>query len=177
MSTINNIFKARLLKLGNHLLTGTLGHERFDFCVWNAGKKKENGCGTSGCAIGECPIVFPESWIFARTSAFGHQVPALLEVVEDEQNHGQILTSVSSILRSACEFFDLSGAEASYLFVPDTFSNSRPLVLGKRRSLHGTEATREQVGARIIKFAEEKWPTQFDAHAPTTLAAGHGRTV
>ncbi len=61
-------YKNRLLMLAKHLEKGKLGHKIFDFSVFNA---HENGwtcdpptCGTRGCAIGECPILFPKEWEF-----------------------------------------------------------------------------------------------------------------
>lgn len=50
----------RLIKLAEHLETGKLGHKRFDFNVYN--NVSEPRCGTAGCAIGECPILFPSYW-------------------------------------------------------------------------------------------------------------------
>lgn len=49
--------KERLLKLAEHLEVGELGHEVFDFTVYG-------GCGFAGCALGECPTVFPDDWAF-----------------------------------------------------------------------------------------------------------------
>lgn len=54
----------RLLKLAEHLERGKLGHKTFDMGTLNSGPRDKKGCGTSGCAIGECPIVFPKYWRF-----------------------------------------------------------------------------------------------------------------
>jgi len=58
----------RLLILADHLLYGSLGHKVFDFNTYNTydnpfEKPLEGvprGCGTHGCAIGECPVIWPE---------------------------------------------------------------------------------------------------------------------
>lgn len=47
-------------------MEGKLGHKKFDFTSWNDGKAYK--CGYSGCAIGECPIVFPKAWHFDAES-------------------------------------------------------------------------------------------------------------
>ncbi len=49
--------KERLLALADHLERGKLGHEKFDFGCYN--NTDSNVCGTAGCGIGECPILFP----------------------------------------------------------------------------------------------------------------------
>lgn len=58
----------RLLKLAEHLESGKLGHERFDFSVVDEMKpgesRKANGCGTLGHTIGEMPIVWPDDFSF-----------------------------------------------------------------------------------------------------------------
>lgn len=58
---MNATQKKRLRKLADHLMHGKLGHKRFDFNEYNLPSEgfDEKGCGTAGCAIGECPIVFP----------------------------------------------------------------------------------------------------------------------
>jgi len=61
----------KLQKLADHLRRGKLGHTTFDFSCINDGEPaqvtidpktltiKASGCGTSGCAMGELPIIFP----------------------------------------------------------------------------------------------------------------------
>lgn len=53
----------RLLQLADHLEKGKLIHREFNFYYFNFGEEDETGCGTAGCAIGECPAIFPE-WKF-----------------------------------------------------------------------------------------------------------------
>ena len=55
----------RLLKLVAHLKAGRPGgHAQFDFGSWHVGVPADGHCGTLGCALGECPVVFPEDWDF-----------------------------------------------------------------------------------------------------------------
>lgn len=67
---MKSIHKNRLLKLAAHLEKGKLGHKVFAFAYINANARglelKRNGCGTMGCAIGECPIAFPNDWRFHK---------------------------------------------------------------------------------------------------------------
>lgn len=122
----------RLTKLANHLLSGKLGHKVFDFCGynWSFNEAGEDvipaGCGTHGCAIGECPIAFPKQWRYYR----GY--PVL---------RGDLLARHTK--ESGMEFFGLTFDEFCYLFTP------------MRRGLPGT-ATRKQVARHILKFVKSK---------------------
>lgn len=114
--------KQRLLKLAKHLESGKLGHKKFDYYVYNAGKYDKNGCGTIGCALGECPIIFKD-WIFESSTS----LPILKKKLFCEP------------LESAEEFFGLNWQEARFLFMPN--HNNLP-----------DNATRKQVVAHIRKF-------------------------
>lgn len=58
------LYKNRLLKLATHLEKGKLAHKKFDYTYFNSGKQNAEGCGTSGCAIGECPTIFRDwKWV------------------------------------------------------------------------------------------------------------------
>lgn len=46
----------RLEELAEHLEKGVLSHERFDISTFR------DECGTAGCALGECPTLWPEDW-------------------------------------------------------------------------------------------------------------------
>lgn len=52
------IGKQRLLQLAEHLKHGKLAHDRFDFGTIHS---VEN-CGSAGCALGELPTLWPESF-------------------------------------------------------------------------------------------------------------------
>lgn len=133
---MNKIGARRLLKLASHLRHGTLGHKKFDFGHWNVGTDDPSKCGTNGCALGECPIVFPRYWIFANPleyEGYAYYSEPLLR-------HGDKLDAIND----ARDFFNISWEDACMLFVPDTGEGSLP---GK--------ATRIQVAAHIEKFVKE----------------------
>lgn len=121
----------RLLKLAQHLETGKLGHDRFDFNYYNA----KFNCGTAGCAIGECPTVFPDDWILS-----GADLPIYREARYDCGLHG-------TVCESGMAFFEISRLVYEHLFIP----------LGQRAGQFGGEtltrsATKEQVAANIRAF-------------------------
>lgn len=117
--------KERLLILADHLENGVLGHEKFDIKNWNIRKISENGCGTAGCAIDECPIVFPEFWEFRLELAYN--LPKL---------KGEKL----GIIMSGEKFFEINEEEFDHLFMGYTYDISNP--------------TRYDVASRIKKFVE-----------------------
>lgn len=120
--------KERLLKLATHLEMGKLGHERFDFAQLN--NSDGPTCGTLGCAIGECPIAFPESWYFDR---YGE--PLLIDQTADDA------------FCDASDFFDIDSRARDHLFSPcDQYTK----VYGGI-DLDGS-ATKEQVAANIRAF-------------------------
>jgi hypothetical protein len=55
--------RKRLLRLADHLSLGKLHHDEFDFSHYSC-VPKYPGCGSSGCALGECPGLFSEYWWF-----------------------------------------------------------------------------------------------------------------
>ena len=93
-------YKNRLLKLAKHLESGKLHHKTFDLNTYH--------CGTRGCAIGECPKVWPKLWKFTR------DIPKY-----------KINTLATG---SAMEFFDISGCAFQYLFTPQCYLH----VIGKQ---------------------------------------------
>lgn len=126
--------RARLLKLADHLEHGTLMHRVFDFGVVNAfyatskGKHpKRNspeGCGTAGCALGECPAVWPRRWRFGKLE---------LEPIMEPFNDTWV---------SARKFFEISDMEARFLFMP-----------GVDSGLPET-ATKQEVARHIRRFVK-----------------------
>jgi hypothetical protein len=132
--------KERLLKLAEHLDKGKLGHKRFDFKTFNNdvapshAKKKAgkyigaHGCGTNGCAIGECPFAFPEHWSI------------------QEDGHTKLEGCYYGGFQGAMKFFDLDWDDTTFLFMPAY--NADELAEGKL----STRAGRHQVAAHIRKF-------------------------
>lgn len=55
---MNKLQRKRFEKLIKHLEVGELGVDKFDYSALYL----ETNCGTCGCALGECPTVFPEQW-------------------------------------------------------------------------------------------------------------------
>ena len=96
----------KLTTLANHLLHGKLGHEKFDFSNFNFTPHKmliSNECGTLGCALGECPIIWPDEWTFD-----GKHIVLMKEYLDYWDldapmiffwfNYGTSRTSISSII-------------------------------------------------------------------------------
>jgi hypothetical protein len=131
-------YKRRLLKLATHLESGKLGHERFKFSAYNSFPKNQDRgprCGTAGCAIGECPIVWPRRWRFGSGG-----YPCIVGC--DDQPRW-----------SGTEFFGLDLDEYNHLFVP---YNQNPCQFGGREL--GLNATRGQVAKGIREFVKIKFP-------------------
>lgn len=136
------IHRKRLEKLAEHLEKGNLGHKKFDFSTFNLGPRGQhtgptvsNRCGFSGCALGECPIAFPDDWKFdlwgdpALAGGHDYQMP----------------------IACSRSFFGISETEAKHLFVPE-YQN--PAILGGKHL--GNGATRYQVAANIRAFLKIK---------------------
>lgn len=147
-----------LLQLAQHLETGTLGHAVFDFHIFNSNTSKEyspdgrayrvpserepgdgprNVCCTNGCAIGECPIVFPDAWHFDSTGQ-----PSLRSF-----DATKVIGWSLHPVHNAADFFGISNADAKFLFMP--VNDYHPLdTVGRLPN----NATKEQVAARIRAY-------------------------
>lgn len=128
------MFRKRLLKLIVHLEHGKLGHRVFDFGTWNSGEKV-NHCRTNGCAIGECPVIFPKHWSFRSfgTSDWTRDRPVL---------RGKRFASLMEndySLESAAIFFGVDYDTAGRMFTPEL-----------SRLSHG--AKRKTVAKHLRKF-------------------------
>ena len=122
--------KRRLLKLAAHLETGKLGHEVFDFSTYNGRYSIGPHCRTRGCAIGECPIVWPFYWRFSRRGQPCNRL--------GQETLTEIYTE---------HFFSLRNYDEEYgLFAPGDDStpwNTRRLT---------RSATKEQVAAGVRRY-------------------------
>lgn len=120
----------RLLKLADHLENGKLGHDRFDFGIYNY----QENCGSSGCALGECPTLFPEDWMFVSGV-----YPQLISLTRRK----------ASPRRDAKIYFDISEGAAGHLFYPDEQNTKK---------YGGADleffATKEQVASNIREFVK-----------------------
>ena len=131
--------KEGLLLLADHLDYGKLGHEKFDFRQYNnvVGPK----CGTAGCAIGECPIVWPYYWEWSNNG-----LPVLngSDRVSIPRNINK-----NGVIFHVMRWFDINLEQSNYLFVPDS----------GQCYIHGSvlppTATRYEVAAHIRKFVIE----------------------
>lgn len=124
----------RLETLAQHLETGVLGHERFDFDHFNDGANRPNECGTSGCAIGECPVIWPGEW------EFGGGLPLLRGV----RPHA------SNVDSSTKKWFGLDQDMCDHLFYPE--HQKLDMYGGKDLDEY---ATRYEVAANIRAFIEK----------------------
>lgn len=127
--------KERLLQLAEHLEKGQLGHKYFSFSVWNSDDWEDGAdtkCGTTGCAIGECPFIWPDDWKF-------------------DTDGEPVLTGKIGVHDSVLDWFNLSVPEARHLFIPDAQSE----ILYGGRNLTG-DATKYEVAANIRAFIEKK---------------------
>ena len=135
----------RLLILAAHLEFGMLGHEVFDFKVFNQNINnkpvKVGECGTKGCALGECPIIWPEYWKFKYA-------PVLKNLNFDADDH-------RATIQSAVSFFDITIYEVEVLFLP--IHTLFPLEIGgKKIGLPKLSASRYEVAKHIKRFVELK---------------------
>lgn len=145
----------RLETLANHLMSGKLGHKEFRFSTANRfedGRTIPYSCGTSGCAIGECPIVFPRYWKFSEDGD-----PVLRKVLSGEveiQSFDACMYLESSwqdVQTSIVEFFGITPEEAMHLFTPH--QQNTALYGGKYAD---SEAPRKLVARNILAFIKIK---------------------
>ncbi len=118
-----------LLELADHLEFGKLGHKKFDFSTYNDTTSRK--CGTAGCALGECPILFPYDWTWGMSG-----------------NPFLVFGSKVSPHHDAQRFFDINCAECDFLFHPDMTIQYKICPLP-------ANATRLQVALHIRKFVRE----------------------
>lgn len=133
--TITATGRERLAALERHLRTGTLGHVRFNFGVYNGGPiDPATRCGTLGCALGEMPFVDPARWSF-----------------DEEYLHPVMDGDADADPKAAAvRYFGLGGdglAAVHHLFFPDS---QTPKNFGGRRL--DRSATRFDVADNIAAF-------------------------
>ena len=127
----------RLRILADHLLNGKLGHKVFDFSTYNEGENSENECGTNGCAIGECPIAFPDDWMWAK------RLPVLKRIVESQTGDFYFRN-----YESGMEFFNISHSQYNHLFMPEA---QEAKYGGKSLCDY---STKEEVAKNILTFCD-----------------------
>ena len=127
-----------LLRLAEHLEKDALGHAQFDFGCFNDGNKDKRyyqkerlqNCRTLGCALGECPFVFPQ-WYFKAEDGY-----------PSYRGYGP--------WTSAEHFFKITMEEVLHLFCPYKQEPERygGVVLGQ------TETTSKDVARNIRAFCD-----------------------
>ena len=116
------IHRDRLLRLAEHLERGRLSHEKFDY------RYVHSCCGTSGCAIGEMPAIWPDRFYMRPYSTNYHTV----------YNQNGLHT-----YEAAAQFFAIPVEESRFLFS----SNYNNL---------DSCASKEEVAAHIRSFVTKK---------------------
>lgn len=129
---------ARLEQLVKHLEAGcTGGHKEFDFSLINewADFEPVNTCGTSGCAMGEFPIVWPDEFRFNEDGI------RLIDDPLDDDEWGQV-----------SRWLNLNDMETVHLFLPCSQQQQK---YGGWYDM-GSTATRHEVAANIRAFIHFK---------------------
>ena len=140
LQTILPLGLRRLLQLAEHLEHGQLGHDEFSFNSYH----KTTECGTIGCALGECPTIWPECWMLVPDSS-GYYRNMLWPHLRTLGN------AAAKTDQSASIFFNLTIEELSHLFYP----NRQITHLYGGEDL-GDDATKQQVAANIRAFVAIK---------------------
>jgi hypothetical protein len=121
-----------LKKLEHHLRNGKLGHIFFDFTQFNWGNEVVNQCGTSGCAAGELPILFPNEWKFYDNNIYLKN------------------KSIGITKSDVCSFFGIGFEMFRHLFLP--MLQHKKLFGGK---ILYNKATKEEVADNMAIFIEK----------------------
>lgn len=133
--------RERLLILAEHLEKGKLGHDQFSLMVFD----RITPCGTAGCAIGECPTIWPDHW------DMWHSRP-ILKDSEDAVGGFDAAMLFFDIPANAVEvLFDLA-YESKQAADEDMYYEPPPAFLGVEQ-LNG-DATKEEVAANIRLFCD-----------------------
>lgn len=106
-------------------------HDSFNFLHYSA--TLVHTCKTIGCALGECPNLFPEDWEWTPC-----RVPKLREAKQDIPGW-----------RDAATYFQTTEPEAWQLFIP-TYNHGPGQLL--------TNATASEVAAHIRAFVAKRNP-------------------
>ena len=149
----------RLEKISKHLRVGKLGHQKFNFGVFNSDNKDddatfndfEKSCGTMGCAIGEFPFIFPKNFHFIERG-FDKGFPRM---------HGK---KEVNVIGHAAEFLGLDLKQTKHLFLPSgdgvafDRNNQKPKQYGGRRLTK--TVTKEAVADNIDAFIAKMRPSR-----------------
>ena len=121
----------RLAKLARFLRTVT--PTKFDLNAWIKGAFPEmmaqdptqpGDCGTTACAIGWCPVVFPDHWMYSNLRRIGHYSEPIY-----------LRNRIMSMEGAASNFFGLTSTQVERLFMPQSYKNHElgdPKAVAKR---------------------------------------------
>lgn len=123
-----------LLHLAHHLERGKLAHRQFDFSAINKGPRNAKGCGTSGCALGELPALWPDVWNWREGTVYMRIINLKYSDTSDQ----------------AALFFEISNDEARGLFF-SWYHRS-----WNERKMLDDDSTRQQVARNIRDFVRWK---------------------
>ena len=123
----------KLEAAANHLLTGKLGHDKFNIVHFNQGSEDANVCGTSGCMVGEFPIIWPSVFRFASDNHEGKHILFINDSSESTERDVMNWLNISHwqythLFYSTCQRDEYGGIELS------------------------NNATKEQVANNILEF-------------------------
>lgn len=140
-----------LRQLADHLLNGKLGHNIFSFTTFN--NTEQNICGTVGCAAGECPIVWPDKWRFAKKRS--------VRLMDSEDDN--LANSQNETWADLCKFFNIIPIMSYHLFCPSEWDNEIDewvsSDINQQTELFGGEilgndATKQEVAQNILAFCD-----------------------
>jgi len=116
----------------------------FFFHILAHGKidKKGNYCGSSGCAMGEFPVLWPKEWRWERfsTAISDFEVLHKSQVDLNEQTKYSVMA----------DFFSITEAQIKHLFLP--YKQNRKYFGGRRLD---DNATADEVADNIIAFIKK----------------------
>jgi len=140
---MSDIRVGRLRRLAKHLRSEHRVHKEFSFSSLAIGEiKKGNYCGSSGCAVGELPAVWPKEWSWKQNNCYRDD---MFGVVHKSQN--EIEDTDSSVI---ADFFSITIRQVQHLFYPYLQDIKR---FGGWEL--GSGATAWQVAANIDAFIEK----------------------
>lgn len=126
--------RERLQKLAEHLESGKLAHKKFDIKYYNVGDETgpfplKGQCGTVGCALGECPAVWPELW---RWTTNGVILTGSVESFSGDEYDG---------LSAGAEFFEIPFSQSRSLFMPSGYLHEEVTALDVAKKIRGLLAS------------------------------------
>lgn len=160
---------ANLRELAENLRTRKAAHKEFNFSLYNSiGGQREDGCGTSGCAIGDLPLLRPDAFVFDPND------PQAIILRRDLLSRARLWAKplensqwLGTTVLSGMWWFRISEEMYDHLFVPleyradydDDYDFEENTHLFQSERFGGTpagrDATAEQVAANIEAFCDK----------------------